>query len=66
MAHFCGLCKKEVDDWGEHVKSEEHQRNINNPQKIIEAYAESQAETFALLKKIEGEEEERKKGLNND
>ena len=60
MSHFCGLCKKEVGDWEEHVKSEEHQKNIANPQKIMEAYAESQAETCAVIKMIEEEEEERK------
>jgi len=35
MPRFCGLCKKEVEDWVEHVKSEEHQKNLANRQKVL-------------------------------
>lgn len=49
---FCGLCKVEViDSWEEHMQSEEHQRNTN-PERIIEAYQESQRQIMEDVKKM--------------
>ena len=61
MVHHCGLCKKEVGNWKEHVESEEHQKNLANPQKILEAYMQSQAGALMTMKQIEEEEKERRK-----
>ena len=58
MTLHCGLCKKEVENWEEHVKNEEHKRNLANPANILEAVAESQAMTFKLFKEIEEEVDE--------
>ena len=56
MPHHCGLCKKEVDDWEEHVKTKEHQSNLQNPRKILAALVESQSGTFKAIKEIKEED----------
>jgi len=50
---YCGLCKKQVNDWPSHVLSEEHIKNTHDKNKLSEAFDESQKD---LLKEIHGGE----------
>lgn len=47
---FCGICKHEVANWDEHVKTDEHQRNANNLYKQFRAFTESQGPILDAMK----------------
>ncbi len=51
MSVRCGLCNKEVDNWAEHEKSEEHQRNLKDKDKLRNAFVDSQEK---LVKRFGG------------
>jgi hypothetical protein len=55
---FCGLCKKKVESWPEHVGSDEHQRNLSNQSLVDKLYA--QAMTAPIKTLIEAQKQEMK------
>jgi hypothetical protein len=55
---FCGLCKKKVESWREHVVSDEHQRNLSNQSLVDELYAQTMTAPFKTL--IEAQKQQMK------
>ncbi len=48
---FCGICKHEVDNWDEHVKTKEHQQNTNDLYKQFQAFTKSQGPILDIMKR---------------
>ena len=44
MSSYCGLCKESVLDWERHVRSEIHQKSLNDMEKVIELVCEENME----------------------
>lgn len=63
---YCGLCQipVDIDKWDEHAESEEHRRNVGDPDKVIAAIEGSQGGLQEIIKeglrKMRKEEKEGK------
>ena len=40
MNVYCGLCKESILDWERHVRSDIHQKKLNDLKKVIELVGE--------------------------
>lgn len=52
---FCGICKHEIDNWDEHVKTKEHQQNTNDLYKQFQALTKSQGPILDIMRQNRGE-----------